>query len=462
MRNIPVLAAATALAACSANSEPVTIEGGANPVKFDLGEGRNLDWTVDPSIERDTFSFECATDTPTHVTVTSDRDEHIFELKGLETVDFDILLDGMEPAGTRLACLPPSLSFKGDYADPSAEDPFGDALASGGMFEKHLARMMEVRLVPGTAIVVTRGDETLLAKGYGTKQPDGGGAVDTDTHFRLASATKVLTSLVIFSLVEDGVLSLDQEMADLIDDTPETWDGITVAQILNHSSGIPMLFADPGYRDLTPDQQNAMSFEDIYRTVRDKPLDFEPGSVSAYRQSGYAILAYAVEQATGRSWDELLAERVLSPAGMTGTRFASGFDDGAKDYRLDNGELVDARDYHYSPSLGIVAGGIITTASDMEQLFKAMAAGKIVDLDAYASALFDEDHIPPGSSYSLGSVIETYPNGKSFGHSGGNMADLRYFPDAKIGIAFLSNRNDNRMQSDVTREISELAMGVQE
>src|SRR5262249_7240385 len=95
---------------------------------------------------------------------------------------------------------------------------------------------------------------------------------------------------------------------------PRSWEKITVAELLGHTSGIPNFIGDPAFQAWsmsphTPAEELAL--------FRDKPLDFEPGTKYAYGNSNYAVLGVILEKISGKSYAQLLRERILAPLGMS-------------------------------------------------------------------------------------------------------------------------------------------------
>jgi CubicO group peptidase (beta-lactamase class C family) len=147
------------------------------------------------------------------------------------------------------------------------------------------------------SVLVVEGDHTLLDKGYGMadlkrKIPD-----SPDAQFRLGSLTKQFTAALILLLQQDGKLQVADPASKYLDDAPQTWKKITVANLLGHTSGIPNFTSDPAFRtwSLRPHSR-----EEEIGLFRDKPLEFAPGSRYEYSNSNYEVLGAVIENVSGR------------------------------------------------------------------------------------------------------------------------------------------------------------------
>ncbi len=171
------------------------------------------------------------------------------------------------------------------------------------------------------SVLVVRGDDVLLKKGYGMANFEWQIPNTPDTRFRLGSITKQFTSMLVMQLVEERKLALDDTLASVLPwYRQDTGERVTVHQLLNHTSGIPSYTGLPGFfRDHSRER---MSLKSLVTTYCSNDLEFEPGSAYRYNNSGYVILGAVIEEVTGKPYETVLRERILDPLGMT----ASGYD----------------------------------------------------------------------------------------------------------------------------------------
>jgi len=149
------------------------------------------------------------------------------------------------------------------------------------------------------AVLVARGGEVLLNKGYGMANMEWRVPNSPRTRFRLGSVTKQFTAACILLLQERGRLNIGDPISKAMPDAPPAWRQITFLNLLTHTSGIPDLTAFPDFEAIEPFPATP---EQLVKRFRDKPLDFAPGSGFQYSNSGYILLGYLIERITHRTY----------------------------------------------------------------------------------------------------------------------------------------------------------------
>ena len=297
----------------------------------------------------------------------------------------------------------------------------GSAGARGDLastIEESAREMMAAQNVKGISIAVVMAQDVILAKGIGDRSRGKGDPYAATTRCEMFSATKVLSSLAILSLVEKGLFDIDAPLGSYLEQTPPEWQRIPFWRLLNHTSGITTIIDKPIF-ELMVEDPNA-SDRDVLEIVREHPLDYEPGQFSRYRQSGYAIAAQVVSEQLEMPWHEVVQKYVTKPAKMQNTV---------------NGDLASGK---RQKSLLAAAGGAVTTAEDMSRLFKALNADQVVTSETLLRELFAEERVQ--DQYSLGSILEVRKGERTVGHRGGGArANVRYVPAAKVGVAVFTD-----------------------
>lgn len=237
-----------------------------------------------------------------------------------------------------------------------------------------LAERMELYQVPGVSIAYFRDGEILWARGIGVLEIGETTPITPNTIFQAASITKPVTAMTVLSLVEDGVLTLDEPIDQWlgeweIPDNPFTDRATpTLRQLLSHSAGVSQ-YVTAGYErdeDL-PTVLQMLTGTPPAKTVP-VTFDYAPGSKYVYSVGTYLILQHIIENVTNQSFSEAACERVLEPNGMTHSAFypnglPSGFaDDGYARAHTGEGSIFDG-DYKVYPELA--AAGLWTTPSDL-------------------------------------------------------------------------------------------------
>jgi len=138
-----------------------------------------------------------------------------------------------------------------------------------------------------------------------------------DAKFRIASFTKPFTSMLILQLVEDGVIKLDGKLIEYLPEfTVTSGDKITIRQLLTHRAGIT---GHPRISNLIDIEQQYYTRRDFLELIMQYDLIYEPGKGREYSNFGYGLLALLIEKVTGKSYDEVMFEKICKPAGMTNT-----------------------------------------------------------------------------------------------------------------------------------------------
>jgi N-acyl-D-amino-acid deacylase len=218
-------------------------------------------------------------------------------------------------------------------ADGHADPP----LPHSGRFVPELAgfdwamdRFMRERGIRAGALAVIKDGKLLLSRGYGHADREGKREVAPETPFRLASLSKPITAAAIGKLIRAGKLKRDNRVFDLLRPEPlagETmdprWKDITVAHLLDHKGGWDRSAAfDPMFRPveiaIALGKPGPASAADVIRYMAGQPLQFPPGSKSAYSNFGYCLLGRVIEKASGQGYLEYVQKEVLAPAGANG------------------------------------------------------------------------------------------------------------------------------------------------
>jgi CubicO group peptidase (beta-lactamase class C family) len=277
--------------------------------------------------------------------------------------------------------------------------------ATAAQIDAYILKYVESGLFNGSILVAKEG-QVILKKGYGMANFEWNLPNTSDTRFRIGSITKQFTAALILQLVEEGQLLLEDKLADRLPYyRKDTGSKITIHELLNHTSGIPSYTNVPNI--IKEHGRKTMALRDLVTTWCSGDLEFEPGARFAYNNSGYVILGAIIEETTGKSYEQVLAERILGPLGME----SSGYDHsetvisrraGGYDKRLDgfrNAEFVDM-------SLPHAAGALYSTVEDLFVWDQALQGTKVLS-EASKSKMF----APGSNNYGYGWYIRTAPVG---------------------------------------------------
>lgn len=167
--------------------------------------------------------------------------------------------------------------------------------------------------VAGAVIAVVKDGRLLLAKGYGYSNLALRAPVDPDaTLFRVASISKLFNAVAVMQLVEQGTLSLDEDITRYLDfELPRRHpDPITLRHLLTHTAGF-----EEAFKQLPADSGQGVPLRDwIVRTT--PPQLYRPGTVTSYSNYGADLAGYIVQHASGMPFAEYVRTRILEPLGM--------------------------------------------------------------------------------------------------------------------------------------------------
>lgn len=317
---------------------------------------------------------------------------------------------------------------------------------------------------PGAAVLVRRGSEVVLRKGYGLAQLDFGIPVAPEQVFEIGSVTKQFTAAAILRLAEQGKLALADPITRFLPDFPTGGHTVTLEQLLGHTAGVP------NYTDLPewiPRWREDMSLETLIGLFAGRPLDFEPGQSWSYSNSGYVLLGAVIEKVTGRSYEEYVETELFAPLGMTGTRY--GHQEQVVAGRV-AGYVKGPAGWLNAPYLSLTqpysAGGLMSTVDDLARWSDALEAGRVVSLPS-RDRMFTPAVLRGGGQdgvstrYGLGNAVTAVAGRTAHEHGGGIhgfVSDLLRVPDGDLLIVILSN-NPTVDPHATAHRVAELAFG---
>lgn len=437
-----------------------TIQSSGDTIDLKIGDMEPFAWKLRPEKGIDVIQIYCSSDEKKDVVLTSEIETALFQVSGLDYVEFVMVNGDGNRLNTAIECFPEPINFKGDYAVTSGDNRNYIADLNSGTLDAHILEMREKRIVPGLAVAVVENENILFQKSYGFTDTEESNPFTNNTPSRIASATKFLTMLTVVSLVEENVIDINERLGTYLPSVRQDWSDIPIWRMLNHTSGIPEILSNKAFLALSDEGRKVLSFRQLFDMIKDQALDYEPGSSFRYQQSAYTIIAMVLTERTGESWDELVRKHVIEPANMTNTNYGDWLTDHPQSYNLSKGELISPP-YYYPPTLSTGAG-YNASSNDLVNLIMALNTGKIVSLAFLENIAFHDQYLPGEQGYGVGTVVKIFGEVLTMGHSGGgDMADIRYIPEKGIGVFVISNREGSDIASAITTEISELLFGAQ-
>jgi CubicO group peptidase (beta-lactamase class C family) len=299
--------------------------------------------------------------------------------------------------------------------------------------------------VPGYVAAVRLGRESAIRAGGRTAVEPDSPPMTEDTLFRIASVTKPMGGVLTMSLVDDGVLGLDDPAARWLpelerprvvvapdaglEDTTDAVRPITVRHLITCTTGWGAIMQPTPLQRAMIDRgvfpsalQPPMTGDEFVATLAGLPLAFQPGDGFLY-DTPIDVLGVLLARAAGRPLSELFAERILGPLGMTDTAFHAVDPARLATAYMPSGdglELLDPPDGEYArpPRFEELSSGLVSTVADVLRFYTAMADGgaPVVRPEALArmtaDALTQEQRrsavpiVEPGSSWAMATGVD--------------------------------------------------------
>lgn len=159
------------------------------------------------------------------------------------------------------------------------------------------------------AVLISRGGEVVLKKGYGFANLEKQQRNNSETLFNVASVAKIFTAAAILDLEEQQALSLDDSLSKYLGTFPERKSAASIHHLLVHTAGLVARGAELDYD----------SRESYVESVKRAPIETSPGEAYRYTNAGYILLAAIAEAVSGIPFEAYLAERIFQPACMAQT-----------------------------------------------------------------------------------------------------------------------------------------------
>jgi D-alanyl-D-alanine carboxypeptidase len=300
---------------------------------------------------------------------------------------------------------------------------------------------MNTHRIPGVALVVIRDGRAIKTAAYGLANLELSVPVQSNTVFEIGSLTKQFTAASLLLLQQQGKLSVDDRISKHLSDIPGAWTNITIRHLLTHTSGIKSYTGMEGFefsKHLTQKQF-------IAALALSKP-DFVPGAAWKYSNSGYSLLGFIVENASGQSYWQFLRENIWRPLGMNAT---TARDPGviitnrAAGYEQTNRVHIN-RDYDLTDVYS--AGAIVSTVGDLALWNRALDAEQLLTRES-KSQMWTPARLSDGqpTSYGFGWYIQTFDGHRNLAHNGatsGFSASVQRFPDDGLHVIVLTNTDE--------------------
>lgn len=308
---------------------------------------------------------------------------------------------------------------------------------------------------PGVAVSVRRGTDIVVERGFGYADLENNLAVKSDSVFQIGSLTKSFTALMIAQLAVEGKVDLDAPLSTYMPEYEGPASDIPIHYFMNHTSGLVNYTDLPEFPRGT---RREFTREEMMDLFDDKPLVFEPGEAFLYSNSGTFLLGIIIERVTGKSYEEALQARILTPLGLEQTYY--GHWEQIVPGRV-SGYVAGENGFSNAPILDDVipfsAGDLLSTVGDVADYVRIVHHDGAFGPDV-TSIIQTQDIFPDGVKldYARGAIgIVDWEGHKKIAHAGdidGFSAYMAYYPEDDVTIVVTTN----------TRDVSPSAVGLEQ
>jgi CubicO group peptidase (beta-lactamase class C family) len=271
------------------------------------------------------------------------------------------------------------------------------------------------------AVLIGKDGKVFWQKAYGKADREAGIPNTVETRFNLGSMNKMVTSVAIAQLVQQGKLKFTDTIAQDLPDYPnrEVANKITVHQLLTHTSGLGDFFGP----EFLEKKDSLHELRDYLPLFAGKPLQFEPGTGWSYSNAGFLVLGLIVEKLSGQNYYDYVQEHIFGPTGMkhSGSPLATQkAADLAVGYTNAGGKLN--RNTDMLPWRGSSAGGGYSTVGDLLKFDQALRGHSLLNAELTDTILAGKVHppkFPEGAKYAYGFGDKNINGDRIVGHTGG-------------------------------------------
>lgn len=312
---------------------------------------------------------------------------------------------------------------------------------------------------PGATVLIAKNGAVIYRKAFGMANLELNVSMKPEMVFEIGSMTKQFTAVSILMLMEQGKLSLTDEITKFIPDYPTQGHKITIHHLLTHTSGIK------SYTDMKewfPVWRKDMSPAEMIDLFKNQPMDFAPGEKYQYNNSAYFLLGYIIEKASGKTYPKFLEENIFKPLQMNNTYYGSHqkiIANRAAGYQNQEG-FINAE--YLSLTQPYSAGSIMSNVDDLLKWEIAVRDNKLVKKASIQLAFtgYKTNDDKP-FHYGYGWMLNEINGSPTIEHGGGIFGYTTngiWLPNEDVYVVMLTNRDD-MSPADISTKLAAIAIG---
>lgn len=293
-------------------------------------------------------------------------------------------------------------------------------------------------------VLIAKNDSVLFKKAYGFAHLGHRVKNNIETKFSYASIGKSFTAVAIFQLIQEGKISLEDNVGKFLPDYPNKTvrDSVTIELLLRHRSGLPHYFHSEKY--LNTSKSQFRTIEDLQNLYENEQLEFKPNTQFAYRNTNYIVLGRIIEIVSQVPYEDYIKKHIFSIATMENTGnfdIDLNIENTAENYTLsDIYQNQLQKTIFMGTAKGGPAGGGYTTVDDLYKFALAFKNNKLLNTDN--TNLMKKE--PENGWYGYGMQFAGAKDSGIYGHSGGHYgvgAEWRVFEKQNYVVALLTNKD---------------------
>jgi D-alanyl-D-alanine carboxypeptidase len=256
---------------------------------------------------------------------------------------------------------------------------------------------------------------------------------DIHTKYRIGSVSKMFTAVMIFQLIDEGKLSLNQKLASYYPQLPHA-KKITIGNMLYHRSGLHDYTRDTHFPDW---MDKPKSQEEMLKIIAEKGIDFEPGTMVEYCNTNYLLLSYIIEKICKMPYSGALEKRITSKIGLANTYYGKPIDINRNE--CTSYKYVDSvwrKEKETDVSIHCGAGSIVSTPADLVTFIEKLFTYKLMSRSSLnrMQTMIDD--------YGMGMFPYPFDTVKGYGHNGRIeefYSAVRYYPEKRMAVSYITN-----------------------
>jgi D-alanyl-D-alanine carboxypeptidase len=290
---------------------------------------------------------------------------------------------------------------------------------------------------PSGVVSLSAGGDVIYERAFGRADLAADTPNSAETTFRIGAISAQFTAAAILRLAQAKKLALSDSIGKFIPEYPPVGAGITIKELLSHTSGLPNYLTKP---DLLDKRRRVFTPRELLALFWNDPLDFEPGKDFGYSDSDYLVLGVIIEAVSGKSYAEHMRRDIFERFDLDDTTVgSSGETEGAaRGYSASVGGGLEAA-HGFDDSILFSAAGIRSTASDLLEWHDALQEGEVFDAKtAQLSLEVVKNH------YAYGWFVREQRGHQVVSHAGGVdgfVSDFARVPALDLAIVVLMNNS---------------------